>query len=184
MNLGDRIAVMSDIHGEHRLLARVLRHCEQAGVQSIVLLGDLFDRLDQAEMCAFHLADWNVAGVVGNHEREAVAERRDSGRPVNGSVGRLLERLGDSLVLEEAVFVHDEMDAFTVEPGQYRHSVIFAGHTHYRLARDDRGPLDISLGHIGLKPGRRYLINPGSVLDGQFAIWERDRSRVTFERVT
>lgn len=189
MNLGNRIAVISDVHGEHRVLSEVLNRCRVAGAQSVVLLGDLFDRVDQAEICARYLLDWHVTGVIGNHEREALEHHAESDPDIDDRVVRLLSSLGDRLEFDDALFVHDEF-GWKPDPGPtngvngHVHArVTFAGHTHYRSARDDNGPLDISMGHIRLRKHRRYLINPGAVVEGQFAIWDRSESVVLFHRV-
>ncbi|MEX2426284.1 MAG: metallophosphoesterase family protein, partial [Thermomicrobiaceae bacterium] len=131
MTLGQRIAVMSDIHGEYRVLIRVLEECRNDGVNAIVLLGDLFDRLDQARVCADVLADWPVAGVLGNHERDAlrqitIAEDESHAR-------RLVERLDDRFRLDEALFVHDMLELTGDEEyGPGRKHLVFTGHTHVR----------------------------------------------------
>ncbi|MEX2426236.1 MAG: hypothetical protein WD401_05665, partial [Thermomicrobiaceae bacterium] len=69
------------------------------------------------------------------------------------------------------------------ERGPGKEHLIFTGHTHVRYASDERGPLDISLGRIHLRAAGRYIINPGAVVDGQFAIWNRQADHVEFRRV-
>ncbi len=170
-----RIAIMSDIHGEHRTLERVLQRCEQSGVHRVVLLGDLFDRVDQIDRCLQQLHGWSVMGVLGNHEREALEQRLDR----EADIAHLIEGSGDALHLYEAVFLHDQLDRTRINGSR----LVFAGHTHVRQAVDDRGPIDISLGHITLRENRRYVINPGAVVDGQFAIWDRENRNVLFERI-
>jgi predicted phosphodiesterase len=175
MNSDQRLAILADIHGEHRTLAGILRHCKKKHVDRVVLLGDLFDRVEQIESCVRELHGWPVTGVLGNHERDALhgyVERA-------AEIAHLIRGTGDSLHLYEAVFLHDQLDRGLANGSR----VIFAGHTHVRQAVDDRGPLDLSLGHITLLENRRYLINPGAVVDGQFAIWDRKQSKVLFERV-
>jgi predicted phosphodiesterase len=187
MTLGNRLAIMSDVHGERRLLAEALARCREGDVQSIILLGDLFDRVDQAEACALKLAQWDVAGVLGNHEIEALRHAPITANGYNGHTRRLLESLGGDFLLDDALFVHDELDwksSTAWRSGELMVRVIFAGHTHYRAARDEHGPLDITLGSIRLRHDRRYLINPGAVVEGQFAIWDRVEETVTFERVS
>lgn len=183
MNDG-RFAIMSDIHGEHRMLDRALTRCRDRGVDHLILLGDLFDRMDQMERCADQLSDWTVTGVLGNHERDALRHGGELESTLNGFIARLVESLSDHLVLGEALFVHDHAEVPCDADADGEHPrIVFSGHTHYRQAKDDNGPLDLSLGKIELRDGRRYLINPGALIDGQFAIWERDESHVLFERV-
>jgi predicted phosphodiesterase len=179
MTLSERVAIMSDIHGEHRMLDRALDACRELRVPRIVLLGDLFDRHDQIEQCLQSLAGWNITGVLGNHERDAL-------RAMNGAVvsDEIVDRLGERLILENALFIHDSLELNGSANGNnWKPHIVFAGHTHVRQARDQHGPLDISLGQICLRPDRRYLINPGAIIDGKFAIWDRNASIVRFERV-
>lgn len=183
MNDG-RFAIMSDIHGEHRMLDLALARCRDRGVDHLILLGDLFDRMDQIERCAEQLSAWPVTGVLGNHEREAL--RRGGGlEPArNGFIAQLVESLSDHLILGDALFVHDHTEGPSDADADEEHPrIVFSGHTHYRQAKDDNGPIDLTLGKIQLRDGRRYLINPGALIDGQFAIWERYESHVLFERV-
>jgi predicted phosphodiesterase len=179
MNPVERVAIMSDIHGERRLLEQALTHCVRAHVSRVVLLGDLFDRHDQIESCLRCLDGWDISGVLGNHEREALREFAGEHPQAH-----LLDRLSDRMLLENALFVHDLLELNgAVSQGTWTPNLVFAGHTHVRHARDQHGPIDISLGHIQLRNDRRYLINPGAVIDGCFAIWDRARSVVLFERL-
>lgn len=186
MKLGSRIAIISDVHGERSTLELVLQRCHNAAVESIVLLGDLFDRVEQAAPCAETLAEWPVTGVIGNHEREALAHLKESNGHHVQTARQLLDGLGERLVVDNAMFVHDEFGWKPNElgvAGVHETWLTFAGHTHFRAARDDNGPLDISTGQISLRSTRRYLINPGAVVEGQYAIWDRVTSRIMFERV-
>lgn len=181
MKLGNRIAVISDVHGERSMLRSALARCRQAEVESVVLLGDLFDRADQAGPCADCLAGWQVAGVMGNHERDAL--RGAHSRVYDGeALSEILNNLADRLEIEGAVFVHDGQEWRPDSAASRPERVTFAGHTHCREARDENGPLDLSLGHVILQPHRRYLINPGAMVNGQFAIWDRLNAEVSFEQ--
>jgi predicted phosphodiesterase len=61
--------------------------------------------------------------------------------------------------------------------------ITFAGHTHFRQARDERGTIDITRGRLVLDPRRRYLINPGALAAGQFAIWDRTTQVIQFRQI-
>jgi predicted phosphodiesterase len=187
MALEDRIAILSDIHGEHRVLRHALERCRESKVRGIVLLGDIFDRVDQIDRCLRYLESWRVNGVLGNHDREALIEYRAREGRYPGSASTLFKGFRDRIQIGDAVFVHDEMDWRRVSvdwaPAPDHVRIIFAGHTHVRRARDERGPIDLSLGKIDIRGDRQYVINPGAVVEGQFAIWDRNRSHVTFERV-
>lgn len=189
MNLGNMVAVISDVHGERSMLRAALARSRSVGADSIVLLGDLFDRVDQAGQCAACLCGWTVAGVLGNHEREALASG-GSDRQLDDGIQRLLSSLSDRLQIEDAVFVHDGLawpesnEHYHSDSGSDTARLTFAGHTHFRQARDENGPLDLSLGRIHLRPDRRYLINPGAAVNGLFAIWDRKQSKILFERIS
>src|SRR5436190_22407908 len=70
---GERLALIADVHGHVESLREALARCREWGVEAVVLLGDLFDRVDEADACVDALAGWRVIGVVGNHEREVLA---------------------------------------------------------------------------------------------------------------
>ncbi len=189
--LPNRIALFADAHGHVDLLYSALHICREQSVEQVVLLGDLIDRSDQADACALALAGWNVGGVFGNHEQEmlgALLIGDDLGlRPETID---LFMRLDEYICVENICFCHDQPPRTNhdgghfvnraIAPMQSPYHVVFSGHTHFRLARDERGPLDLSLNQIALNPQRRYSINPGALTAGQFAIWDRLAAVVHF----
>lgn len=197
MSLGQVVAFLADVHGEQEALRRALELCRDEGVETIALLGDLFDRPDQADRCALLLAGWPVIGVYGNHERELALAAREEKLALPEETVRLLATLRERLVLEDVCLTHEATGADWTHDDALgriarglrsmscdgRPRITFAGHTHYRQARDDRGPLDLSRGLIQLDPRRRYLINPGALAAGQFAIWHRNQGIVVFRQV-
>ena len=197
MSLGRVVALLADVHGEQEVLRRALELCRAERVETIALLGDLFDRPDQADRCALLLAGWQVVGVYGNHERELALAAREGNLGLRQQTITLLAALRDRLVIDGVCLTHEvtgedwahDSSLGRIAPVPPRSSrdghprVTFAGHTHYRQARDDRGPLDLSRGLIQLDPRRRYLINPGALTAGQFAIWHRNQGIVVFRQV-
>jgi predicted phosphodiesterase len=235
---GERLALIADVHGQAESLREALARCREWSVEGIVLLGDLFDRVDEADACVDALADWPVIGVVGNHEREVVAGaalRRETA----AFLATLLE---EELVVGDVCFTHHEPgpaggdpvarffahrrairahgpprptahhgnlahharlahhaaehgrshqhDAETGthlgrydSPGQQSYHILFVGHTHHQAARDDRGPLDLSGGLIQIRKERHYVVNPGALASGQFAVWDRTEATVRFRRL-
>ena len=188
------VGIFADVHGAQRTLASALADCRAAGVEQIVLLGDLFDRVEQAEGCALVLAGWPTIGVWGNHEREIVQRAAADGVLSPQTVG-LLTGLTEEVVIEDVSLIHEApqwgraatlarlaipltASATDADPGQAR--ITFAGHTHHRAARDERGPIDLGRGILTLASTRRYLINPGALLAGQYAIWNRETGVVRF----
>lgn len=198
MRLGRVVALFADVHGADLTLQRALEICRAEGVETVALLGDLYDRLDQADAVVRPLLGWHVVGVYGNHEEEAARVTSARASLLRPETRAVLAQFRDRVVCERAEFClqHEEAGWGRQDPlatlfgtGQptngrrYPARVTFHGHTHYRQARDDRGPLEIARGLVTLDPARRYLINPGALLNGEFAIWDRDAAVVRFHQV-
>ena len=194
MNLGAVVGLFADVHGAHATLRRALTACRAEGVETIVLLGDLIDRTEQADACAVALAGWHVVGVYGNHEREIAlaAARQEVG--LHDETIRLLSDLRERIVIEDVCLTHEGDEWGQANPllrvlgapEAPEHDgarITFSGHTHYRSARDERGTIDIARGRLTLDPRRRYLINPGALAIGQFAIWDRTTQVIEFRQV-
>ena len=189
------MALFADAHGHVDLIQQALKVCRQSQTDNVVLLGDLIDRSDQADFCALAMTGFNIWGVFGNHEQEmidALAIGDDLGlRPETIDMFMGLEAI---IVVDDICFAHDgppqvphnPMDNFFNRsrlPAISPYHIIFSGHTHFRHAYDERGPLDLATDHIRLNPQRRYRINPGALTAGQFAIWDRDGGMVHFYTV-
>jgi len=195
MKLGAVVGLFADVHGAHGTLSRALDACRAEGVTTIALLGDLIDRTEQADACALALAAWHVIGVYGNHEREIALAAAHQEVGLRDETIRLLSDLRERVVIEDVCLTHEgdawgQMNpllrvlgtpAAPEREGNAR--ITFSGHTHYRSARDERGPIDIARGRLTLDPRRRYLINPGALAIGQFAIWDRATQIIEFRQV-
>ena len=193
--LGRIIGLLADIHGAQRTLLAALAGCRAAGAEQIALLGDLFDRAEQADGCARALAGWPTIGVWGNHERE-IAQAATAGGALAPETVRLLARLGERVIVGDVCLTHEAAQwgrGTTLarlskgaargesQPDQEDHArITFVGHTHHRAARDEHGPLDLGRGVLTLAPTRRYLINPGALVAGQYAVWDRGAGTVRF----
>jgi predicted phosphodiesterase len=197
VTLGRVVGLFADVHGSQRTLVRALDECREAGVDQIALLGDLFDRVEQADDCARALAAWSVVGVWGNHERDIVLDAAEHGG-LEAETVQLLTGLGEVVLVEDVCLMHEaahwgRTDALARLLGREQHKghaphhpharITFAGHTHYRSARDERGPLDVARGSLTLDPARRYLINPGALAAGQYAVWDREAGVIRFREV-
>jgi predicted phosphodiesterase len=196
LKIGNSVGLFADVHGAIRVMSRALEVCRGEGVETIVLLGDLFDRPEQADPCAEALAGWQVVGVYCNHERELAEAAVAGGLVVRPETTALLTGLSERFEIGDMLFTHEverwaHADPLTRVLGRSPNGhddvaqsrVTFAGHTHYRLARDERGPIDVARGTLVLDPQRRYLINPGAMSAGQFAILDRGASTVYFRHV-
>ena len=190
------VGLFADVHGTTGHCARRWRQCRAEGVTTIALLGDLLDRTEQADACAEVLAGWDVVGVYGNHEREIALAAARGTVDLRAETIRLLSGLQEEVVIGDVLLTHD-----AEQWGQHRARsrgscitarrtarrrqarITFAGHTHFRQARDERGTIDIARGRLVLDPRRRYLINPGALAAGQFAIWDRTTQMIQFRQV-
>ncbi len=195
MTLGNKVALFADIHGAHQTLANALERCHEAGVSTIALLGDLIDRTEQANACAAALMGWDVIGVYGNHEREIALAADQLRDELRAETLELLGRLKERVVIDDVCLLHevehwgrlDPLDHLfhRVKPNGHesRAHITFAGHTHFRHARDEHGPIDIARGRLTINQRRRYLINPGALATGQYAIWDREAQVILFDQV-
>ena len=195
MNLGAVVGLFADVHGAHGTLSRALAECRAEGVVTIALLGDLIDRTEQADACALALAEWHVVGVYGNHEREIALAAARQEVDLRDETIRLLSDLRERIVIDDVCLTHEGDEWRQVNPllrvlgapeSPERDDgarITFAGHTHYRSARDERGTIDIARGRLTLDPRRCYLINPGALAVGQFAIWDRTTQVIEFRQV-
>lgn len=196
MNVGSKVGLFADIHGTHETLREALAACRAEGVTTIALLGDLLDRTEQADICAEALADWEVVGVYGNHEREIALAAARGEIALRAETIRLLSGLQEEVKIGDVLLTHDSeqwghhqsplarlLHHAEANGHNLKARITFAGHTHFRQARDERGPIDITRGRIVLDPRRRYLINPGALAAGQFAIWDRTTHVIQFRQV-
>ena len=194
MKLGRIVGIFSDVHGSTRTLTRALESCRAEGVETIALLGDLFDRAEQADGCAAVFEGWDVVGVYGNHEREVALAAALGEVGLQPDTVRFLSALQEEIVIGDVRLTHElphwghqdpiaRLFGRQAEAEDHPARVTFTGHTHYRQARDENGTLDIARGSLSLNDARRYLINPGALLIGQYAIWDRDSGVVSFKNV-
>jgi predicted phosphodiesterase len=195
MRLGNKVALFADVHGAHATLTRALEQCREVEVTTIALLGDLIDRSEQADQCALALAGWDVVGVYGNHEREIAVDAESYRGQLRDETLDMLSRLRERVVVDDVCLTHEveqwgQRDLLArlhpnVEANGRRSEarITFAGHTHFRSARDEHGSLDIARGRLTLSARRRYLINPGALASGQYAIWNREAHVVCFHQV-
>ncbi len=193
--LGTIVALFADVHAETRTLERALEQCDIAGVETVALLGDLFDRAEEADRCAEVLTGRHVTGVYGNHEREIALAAAAGEIPMRDDTIRMLSRLEEQIIIDEVCLVHEADQWGQIDPiarmFQRQESnghnsaarITFAGHTHFRSARNERGHLDIARGSLRLETQRRYLINPGALAAGQFAIWNRTTEIIDFHQI-
>ncbi len=195
MTLGNKVALFADVHGAHQTLIKALARCHEEGVSTIALLGDLIDRTEQADPCAAALSGWDIVGVYGNHEREIALASEELRDELRAETLLLLSSLKERVVIDDVCLLHevehwgrhDLLDRLFQRERSNGHEqrvhITFAGHTHFRHARDEHGPIDIARGRLTISERRRYLINPGALATGQYAIWDRESHVILFNQV-
>jgi diadenosine tetraphosphatase ApaH/serine/threonine PP2A family protein phosphatase len=212
-----RYAVLSDVHGNLDALRAVLEDAE-THADGIVCLGDVVGYGPQPEPCLELVAERALALVGGNHEhgvaglldldwfnpyaRAAVEWTRahldDDHRRYLAALPLVTELAGATLVHaspaqpEEWDYLVSAEDGLRAFAG-FATRLCFVGHSHRPAvwSQGSWGPdyrpggLDVSI-----EPGRRYIINVGSVgqpRDGDaraaYAIWDVEARRVVGRRV-
>ena len=94
-----KVAVLSDIHGNHLALAKALDQAEQYGVECLLVLGDIVGYYYHPDQVLKLLEQWPKVMVQGNHERlletvfndpqKAEAIRKKYGSGINIALDRL-----------------------------------------------------------------------------------------------
>lgn len=212
-----RYALLSDIHGNLEALRAVLADAAER-TDAVLCLGDIVGYGAEPAACLELIAARATAIVIGNHEYAVVGLmdlrwfNRYARLAAEWTCGRLdddhrryLRALPLTRLLEDATLVHaspahpDEWEyLMTAEDGYevfgaFTTRLCFVGHSHCpgvwsvgsAGSEHDPGHVDVTL-----EPGRRYIINVGSV--GQprdrdpraaYAVWDVAARRVTLHRV-
>lgn len=212
-----RHAIISDIHGNLQALRAVLESLDGLGAGDAVCLGDVVGYGGDPAGCVSLIRERCSAAIMGNHDaavagavsteyfnsaaREAVNWTRQAlDLEDAGWLGALPYELG----LDGYCIVHATPDdprrwSYLMSDdhaeelfGFFSGPLLFYGHTHYPLVFEQYGAAVACLGAetLSLRPGARYIINPGSVgqpRDGDpraaFGIYDGSAGRFEFHRV-
>jgi predicted phosphodiesterase len=215
-----RIAVIADIHANLEALQAVRGRIAELSVDEIVCLGDIVGYGANPNECVDIIRSENILSVLGNHDvcasgqeqpfrfnalaRSAVFWTREhlteEGRLFLLNLPRE-RRVRDFFLIHGSIHDtdryllsrEDAVDNFQLLaglPGDLKFG--FFGHTHVGAAFiDHQGRISSDLSsELSLSPGKRYLLNPGSVgqpRDGDprasFLVFDRDKLTVLFFRV-
>ncbi|MBI4587636.1 MAG: metallophosphoesterase family protein [Candidatus Rokubacteria bacterium] len=213
-----RYALLSDIHGNLEAVTAVLDHLAGIGADALLCLGDMVGYGADPIPCVEKLAEQGARFVAGNHEHGTTGrlDLRWFNPYARAAALWTASRLDDAhrafladlplvFVIEDATFVHaspkdpDQWEyLITAEDGfevfsAFSTRLCFVGHSHrpalWSLGSSGR-EFEPGPGEIRLEPGRRYLVNVGSV--GQprdrdpracYALWDPEAGRVVFHRV-
>ena len=215
-----RIGVISDVHANLPALEAVMTELLRHGVERIICCGDLVDYAPWPREVISRLRDLDVLSVQGNHDAAAVGAFPIDGfneeakvtvdwtravlSPVETTYLAKLEQIHRE---EEFVVVHGSLrgplweyvrDEFVAGESlsSLTRQLCFFGHSHiqggYMSVSGKVRSIDPHV-KLAIRPGAKYLINPGSVgqpRDGDaraaYAVVELDNGRgsVSFERVS
>ncbi len=212
-----RVAVFSDIHGNLPALERVLAEIDASDVDFIVCCGDVVGYGAHPNECCELLRARNIPTIAGNHDYAAlslidityfndIAKRsiqwtRKVLKPENE---KFLRDLPLSIEVADMLFVHasprsPEAWNYVITLGDARQSfksfgqrVCFIGHSHTPFVVENLdGDLTCPTSPVvEVKPGRRYLVNVGSVgqprdrnPDACLCIYDREKHLLEIRRV-
>lgn len=179
-----KLALISDIHANLPALEAVLKEIDALKPDAILSLGDVVGYGPKPAECIDLLKSRSIQNIMGNHDAGVVG-KQDLGlfrepnhsllkwtqKQLNAEQLAYLDNSPYTIMNEEFSFL--AVHASPVEPEKWRYiqsaidgrkiiaelqqNVCFVGHTHVPAIIPDR------LGIFQVKPGVRYIINPGSV---------------------
>ena len=98
-----KIAILSDVHGNHVALQAALGHARAADASQLVVLGDMVGYYYWAKDVLQQLRAWPLVAIRGNHER-MFAESLDD----PASAARFHTRYGSALIVAEQILSSDD----------------------------------------------------------------------------
>lgn len=184
-------AILADVHGNLEALQAVAEDCRREGIDGAVFLGDAVGYGANPNECLAVLKDLADLQVAGNHDcgaagRTTVFPFLAPARTALDWTARILteenraflrglalvERAGQ-MTLVHAALHHPEEWAYIFSEEEAEKSlsrltgrVLFVGHSHRPLIvvkTEAEPPKSRDPEEVVLEPGKRYLINPGSV---------------------
>jgi len=188
-----KLAVVSDIHGNLEAFKKVLTDIEQAGIETIISLGDNIGYGPDSEQVMALIRRLKIPSIMGNHELALLdpSYLRWFNPMARESLNKISRTLSDAtrhdifalpktLTERNCRFVHgfppDLVTTYLFEVSQpkiektfdqLKERLCFVGHTHkLELIGFDGDQLTrsrLAQGTIELDPQQRYIINAGSV---------------------
>ena len=184
-----RYAIISDIHANLEALEAVLDDARDNECTHFVCLGDVVGYNADPHECVARIREMDCPIVKGNHDEQAslVESSRDFNEMAEAAIQwtrdnltaddigwlrdlELQRQVGDFTIVhatldapEQWAYVFNNLDAaasFT-----YQHTTVcFFGHTHVPMAFiKDEGVQRQQVDKLRIEPGKKYLINVGSV---------------------
>ena len=191
--MDDRIAIISDVHGNTMALDAVLADIDSLGIKTVFHLGDIVGYGDDGAECLRVMQKRGIQSVQGNHDgnirpprdpemrpEAQVALEREFNQMDEAAVNALLA-LPERLIVEDTlIFVHGSLtgrDEYILNNTAVRENnelmattfsglhICFFGHTHLPMfIRGRLVDMEFRIPRtVRLAPRQAYLINPGSV---------------------
>lgn len=205
-----RLAIISDIHGNLEAFKEVLADIEKSQVNEIISLGDNVGYGPEPELVVQLLRDQRILAVMGNHELALTESRyykniNPSAKKSIDLTRKLIPpatlqycaSLPKAMIRQGSLCVHgsppDSITRYLFEPdldaikllfSTFHEPICFFGHTHllklYSYDQNICKKEPFPEGVTALDPGKRYLVNAGSVgqpRDGnnqaKYLIWDK-----------
>jgi hypothetical protein len=190
-----KLGLLSDIHEATGPLRQALGHFRAAGVEQVVVLGDVVDRGIAVEETTRLLAEAGAVGVWGNHDLGLCREPSESLRQAYSAEAlAFMASLRPRLEVGECHFSHVEPWLDPEEPFELwydggpparpealertfaavPHRLLFVGHFHRWLAATPAGVLPWQgEAPLPLQAGR-FLVALGAVCDGHCACYDTE----------
>ena len=197
----EKLAIISDIHGNFPGLQAVMADINACGCNRIICLGDMVDGGNYNDEVVRFIRDNQIACVRGNHDEWNNLE-------LAKDVREFIDRLPDEIVESDAIYTHisprkkknsisNPIEAWNVfDEMAYR--IVFVGHVHVPLIFGEKceefGSSSVYEFNYGepfhLHPEDRYVICVGSVGYGRdriqklrYAIYNQTENSVEFRAV-
>jgi predicted phosphodiesterase len=186
-----RLGILADIHEDVEKLSLALDHFRGAGVEQIVVLGDVFYTGRRVRETVALLTGAGAVGVWGNHDVGLSHEPDERVRQrYAGPVLDYMRTLVPRLEVGDCLFTHGLPHWDATDPVVYYaaalpeteegrsgtfavsgHAAYFVGHFHRWLAATPEGPLAWDgRAPLVLRPGQRHLVVVAAVCDGWCAV--------------
>lgn len=211
-----RFAIFGDIHANYHALSRVLEDAQSQACTHFVCMGDIVGYNAHPSECLETIRQMECPVVKGNHDEQASMLGIQEGfnhlaeEAMNWTRAQLSEEQKDwlrSLRLHRQVrdftivhatldtphkwgYVFNQLDA--AASFNYQHTAVcFIGHTHVpKVYVRDGGVKTSPLEILTIQPGKKYLINVGSVgqpRDGDwrasYVIYDTTKNEVELRRL-
>lgn len=213
-----RIAIFSDIHANYHAFQAVLEAIEDEGVDMSICCGDIIGYGARPNECVEAIRRQNIPVIAGNHDHACllltdISNFNDIAKAAVLWTREVLTEDNTQFLRQMPLTIQDTANnvfyvhASPKEPGQwnyiltmgeartnfnyYTQQICFIGHSHQPfIIENDNGNLACpTKPEIDVRPGRRYLVNVGSV--GQprdhnwracYVIWDVENGHLEIKR--